>query len=101
MNAAKLITFTIGAVIFIALAVPYRLDWPPFAGPWDGSVYLDRDNLTKDIYIGKFWSLDGCRTAAELELLRRRSSLERGDYECGLLCRANEFGTKTCFDTLR
>ena len=100
MNATKLISFAAGAVIVLA-AVPYRLDWPPFAGPWEGNVYPDRDNLTKDVYIGKFWRLDGCRAAAERELLRLRSSLERGDYECGLLCRPNQYGLRTCFDTLR
>ena len=68
---------------------------------WEGFVYPDADDLTIHQNIGVFDSLEDCRAAA-LSRLASVSSIERGDYECGLNCetRSGMDGIKVCEQTL-
>ena len=69
---------------------------------WEGFVYPDKNNLTIHKNIGVFDSLENCRAEA-LNTLSQISSIQRGDYECGLNCQArNEHGgIKVCEKTVR
>lgn len=73
-----------------------------FKEEWEGFVYPDRQNLRKHQAIGVFPSLEACRAAA-VSTLRRVSSLQDGDYECGLNCEASSTlpGIKVCEKTAR
>lgn len=53
---------------------------------WEGWVYPDKDNLAQSVDIGTYKSLTECRVSA-LELLTKLSSIDAGDYECGLNCK--------------
>lgn len=77
----------------------YLLNWWPFEEEWQGYVYPNRNDLTIDKYAGTYNTLEDCR-AASLALLRSVSSLERGDYECGLNCKP-EGMLNICEDTKR
>lgn len=68
---------------------------------WEGFVYPNRNDLTNHIGIGSYKSLEECRASA-LQALGKVSSLERGDYECGLNCKADgSGGLKVCEETLK
>ena len=69
---------------------------------WEGFVYPDGGNLMIHQNIGLFDSLESCRLAA-LSRLSSVSSIERGDYECGLNCKdqSGMDGIKVCEKTLR
>jgi len=69
---------------------------------WEGFVYPNRDNLNIHTNIGSYTSLENCRSAA-LSTLARISSIEKGDYECGLNCEVREGmgGIKVCEKTER
>lgn len=69
---------------------------------WEGFVYPNKHDLTKHIGIGTYKSLEECRASA-LEALQKVSSVERGDYECGLNCKTDDNlgGIKICKETLR
>ncbi len=69
---------------------------------WEGFVYPDGGNLTIHQNIGEFNSLESCRSAA-LSRLSSVSSIDRGDYECGLNCEYREgWGDlRICKETLR
>lgn len=69
---------------------------------WEGFVYPNKHDLTKHIGIGSYETLETCR-ASSLDALQKISSVERGDYECGLNCKADDHldGMKICEDTLR
>ena len=69
---------------------------------WEGFVYPDKNDLTNHIGIGSYTSLEECRASAR-SALAKVSSLERGDYECGLNCKPDggPGGLKICEDTLR
>ena len=73
-----------------------------FSEQWEGFVYPDKNNLTVHQGVGVYESLEACR-AASLELLSRISSIEKGDYECGLNCKSeNGFSVvKICEKTER
>lgn len=69
---------------------------------WEGFVYPNKDDLTNHIGIGSYKSLEDCRASA-LDALEKVSSVDRGDYECGLNCKADSSlgGIKICKVTLR
>lgn len=69
---------------------------------WEGFVYPNKNNLTVHRNIGVYHSLESCRAAA-LDTLSRISSIENGDYECGLNCdnRSDIGGIKICDKTER
>jgi len=69
---------------------------------WEGFVYPDKRNLTIHTNLGSYSSLESCRSAA-LNTLTRISSIESGDYECGLNCEVREGmgGIKICEKTER
>ena len=69
---------------------------------WEGFVYPNKDNLTIHRNIGVYESLESCRSAA-WDMLSQISSIERGDYECGLNCehRSGMGGLKVCEKTER
>lgn len=54
-----------------------------FKEEWEGFVYPNKNNLTVHKNIGVHESLESCRAAAR-EMLSKISSIEKGDYECGL-----------------
>jgi hypothetical protein len=55
---------------------------------WTASVYPDRDNLRDSITLGSFPSRIRCAAVA-IDVLDRLGALARGDYECGLNCKAH------------
>jgi len=64
-------------------------------------VYPNGYDLTDDIPIGKFESLEQCRDAAHAALERHQRRDENGDripgdYECGLNCRPTSGGLNVC-----
>lgn len=56
---------------------------------WQGWVYPNANDLTNDIPMGTFDSLEACRDAstAKLYSLLGSSWQSKGDYECGKNCR--------------
>lgn len=73
-----------------------------FQEEWEGFVYPNKNDLTVHRNIGVHNSLEGCRSAA-LNMLSQISSIEKGDYECGLNCesRSGMGGIKVCEKTVR
>jgi len=69
---------------------------------WEGFVYPNKHDLTEHVGIGSYKSLEECRASA-LAALQNVSSVERGDYECGLNCKTDNDlgGIKICKETLR
>lgn len=69
---------------------------------WDGFVYPSRHDLSVHRNIGEFPSLD-TRRAAAIDTLRSISSVQAGDYECGLNCKwsSSLTGIKVCEKTER
>ena len=65
---------------------------------WDGFIYPDQNNLTQYKHIGTFLTLEECRSRAVAEL-NVISSIDKGDYECGLNCRVNDHGLYICKKT--
>jgi hypothetical protein len=61
--------------------------------PWQGWVYPAASDLTDDIPIGHFESLEQCRASAKAILVRTNErqgedgSSMTGDYECGFKCK--------------
>ncbi len=68
---------------------------------WEGFVYPDRHNLTVHRNIGIYESLESCRAEAR-HMLSVLSSIEKGDYECGLNCeyRSGMGEVKVCEETV-
>jgi hypothetical protein len=73
-----------------------------FKEEWEGFVYPNKNDLTKHIGIGIYKSLEECR-ASTIGTLNQVSSVERGDYECGLNCKTDNDlgGIKVCEKTER
>jgi len=73
-----------------------------FKEEWEGFVYPNKNDLTVHRNIGVYDSLENCRAAA-LDTLSRISTIEKGDYECGLNCenRIGMGGVKVCEKTER
>lgn len=69
---------------------------------WEGFVYPSKSDLSKHIAIGVYDSLEDCRASA-INALNTVSSVQRGDYECGLNCRSEGAlpGMKVCKETSR
>jgi hypothetical protein len=71
---------------------------------WTGWVYPDSADLTDDVKLGKFDTLEECRAAA-LSLGRRlkRQSGIAFDYECGRKCEpsAELVGINVCKETVK
>jgi len=69
---------------------------------WEGFVYPNKNNLRVHRNIGVYESLESCRAAA-WDMLSRISSIENGDYECGLNCeyRSDMGDIKVCEKTER
>ncbi len=79
-------------IIVVLLMCPLLVNagwWSFKEDKWEGFVYPDKNNLTKHISLGVFQSLENCRAAA-LQKLSQVSSVEKGDYECGLNCEFRE-----------
>ena len=55
---------------------------------WEGHIYPSRNNLATSRQVGTYPTLEECRDAAERGLRDVQSDTSRGDYECGLNCRA-------------
>ena len=74
---------------------------------WKGWVYPDRNNLTDDIPIGAYSTLEDCRASARNILTRLKTSPANqtivGDYECGLKCKPDSGlgGINVCEKTER
>ena len=68
---------------------------------WEGFVYPNKNDLTSHVGIGHYKTLEECRAAA-IAALQQISSVERGDYECGLNCKESKdlYGIKVCEETL-
>jgi hypothetical protein len=66
---------------------------------WDGFVYPNKNDLTTHVGIGAFKSLEECRDSARA-VISKTSSVERGDYECGLNCKFNG-GLNICEETAK
>jgi hypothetical protein len=73
-----------------------------FEEEWEGFVYPNKNDLTVHRNIGVYESLESCRAAA-LNTLTHISTIEKGDYECGLNCenRSDMGGIKVCEKTER
>lgn len=69
---------------------------------WEGFVYPNKNDLTVHRNTGVYESLESCRSAAR-NMLSEISSIERGDYECGLNCeyRSGMGSIKVCEKTER
>lgn len=69
---------------------------------WTGFVYPNKHNLGTHVEIGNHDSLEACRAAA-VAALRAATSLEAGDYECGLNCKPSSTmgGLSVCDRTER
>lgn len=68
---------------------------------WEGVIYPNKNDLTHHRNIGKFSSLEECRTAT-LGILEELNALTRGDYECGLNCKDSDYsGIRVCEETLK
>lgn len=65
-------------------------------------MYPSKGDLSKHIAIGVYDSLEDCRASA-INTLSTVSSVQRGDYECGLNCRSQSglAGMKVCKETSR
>lgn len=68
---------------------------------WDGFVYPDRRDLTNDIYIGTFNSLENCRSSALGLINSDRERFLNPDYECGKNCDTSTGKPYICKETLR
>lgn len=73
---------------------------------WQGWVYPDKDALVVSIPMGKFESLEQCRSSAEtaIRYLEERTlagKTVKADYECGLNCEPMSGGLNMCAQTLR
>jgi hypothetical protein len=89
-------------LIILYFVIAYFVSWWPFQEErWEGFVYPDKSELTIHKNIGEFKSLESCRSAAQNKLIQI-SSLERGDYECGLNCEFNSnYDMNVCKETKR
>ncbi|WP_298697396.1 hypothetical protein [uncultured Brevundimonas sp.] len=62
---------------------------------WKGWVYPNRDDLTSDVPLGRFTSLEECRATATEALFALKAL--QGDYECGFKCKLRpELGLSVC-----
>lgn len=96
------------ALLAVGVLVMYALRDRPLPEPagetWHGLVYPDREDGTNDVRLGKFSSLEACRSAS-LRRLRALypelvDPLERGDYECVSRCRGSD-SLLVCEETSR
>lgn len=77
--------------------------------PWQGWVYPSASDLTDDIPIGRFDSLEQCRGSAKAVLARTEERRDgdgeaiKGDYECGYKCKPDGgmSGSNVCEKTER
>lgn len=70
--------------------------------PWRGWVYPNKHDLTDDIALGKFRTLEQCRASAR-EVMQRTQGEGEGDYECGYQCKHDGTlgGLYICRQTVR
>lgn len=73
---------------------------------WQGWVYPDKNALVVSIPMGKFESLEQCRSSAQtaIRYLEERTlagKTVKADYECGLNCEPMSGGLNMCTQTLR
>ena len=82
----------IGGVIVLGIIAYFVTSTPScsLVDEWRGFVYPDSDNLSNDIRIGTFKSLEECRDEAT-DLISRRGYSD-ADYECGLNCKYEDDG---------
>ena len=81
------------AVLLIILA--FVAGWCVFPkqmkiNEWKAFIYPDRYNLYSHEIIGNYPSLEECR-AASRAYLQAIGSRTKGDYECGLNCKASGY----------
>jgi hypothetical protein len=70
-------------------------------GPWTGWVYPDHHDLSQQVSLGEFASLNDCRKAT-LGFLQNSPTPENGAYQCGLGCRWDAGkGSNVCLKTVR
>ena len=68
---------------------------------WQATVYPDKSDLKNYKHLGKFSSLEECRSAC-LRYLKDIHSLNKGDYECGKNCKYNSaYDMYICEETLK
>lgn len=62
---------------------------------WRGWVYPNQGDLTSDVPLGRFASLEECRATATEALFALKAY--EGDYECGFKCELRpELGLNVC-----
>lgn len=79
--------------------------WSDSAAPWEevhAYYYPDKNDLTEYREALSVGSVDACRlwvqdTATGLG----DASLQRGDYECGVGCKTNDYGLNVCRLTIQ
>jgi len=73
-------------LVILYLVIAYFASWWPFKEErWEGYVYPNGGDLTVHQYVGKYETLEDCRSAA-VDRLYSLNARDRGDYECGLNC---------------
>ena len=86
-------------VIVIYLIAAYFLNWWLFeAARWESFVYPNKNDLTIHQNAGVYDTLEACR-AASIYRLQTVSSLDKGDFECGLNCEPGGYGLNICEET--
>jgi hypothetical protein len=61
---------------------------------WSGFFYPNKSDLSVDVTLGEFSSLEECRSAARA--MMQLPGNENGDYECGLNCRSSAEKPRIC-----
>lgn len=71
-----------------------------FQDSWRAIIYPNKNDLTKDIRLAEFKSLEECRSAASSYI--SANNFTNADYECGLNCEFNkDMDLYICKETLR
>lgn len=74
------------------LVAPLLLALGGCAERWTGIAYPNRHDLVRHVVVGEFESLDVCRAKVTATLRSHGSDTFKGDYECGLNCKASGGG---------
>lgn len=86
--------------LFLLVIFATLLSGCSFTQDWTGFYYPDRDNIgdssTWKIQSG-FKTVENCRDWVN----QTANSNPSFDYECGLNCKTNKYGTYTCKETIK